>query len=262
MHRTRQIRMRNAMGRRAQTALDVACLSALPLALVACALLQFRASALMTLVTSLLALGLFFAGWERTKPGMRQILPAAVLTAAAVVGRIVFAAAPNMQPVTALCVIAGGIFGKRTGFMTGAMTGLLSSFFLGLGAWTPWQMYAWGLVGYVAGMIFCTRKSALGHNPGCRPTRSESMRLVGVLAFGFVGSFIFGLIMNTWTLVGFTAPISWGSAAVVYGAGLVFDLAHAISTVIFLALLYVPLEGRLSRVATKYALSDSRCTES
>lgn len=77
-----------------------------------------------------------------------------------------------------------------------------------------------------------------------------------VLAYGFVASFAFGLIMNTWTLVGFTGPVSWESAAIVYGAGFAFDIMHALSTVAFLALMYVPLRKKLDRIALKYQLRD------
>lgn len=224
--------------------LDALCLLVLPLALVACALLQFQATALLTLVVATGAIALFFMGWERSKPHLRQVLPTAVLVSAAVVGRIIFVAAPNIQPVTAICIIAGAVFGKRSGFMTGAMSGLVSSFFLGLGVWTPWQMYAWGLVGYVAGLAF-------GRKGGC-----ES--ILAVLIFGFCASFVFGLIMNTWALVGFTSSVNWGSAAVVYGAGFVFDAAHAVSTVAFLALLFLPLRKKLGRVVLKYSLADEK----
>lgn len=249
------------MSKGAQTVLDALCLLLLPGVLVACALLRLPASALLTLGVALVALGLFFMGWELSKPGLRQILPTAVLVAAAVVGRIIFAAAPNIQPVTAICIIAGTVFGKRVGFMTGAMTGLVSSLFLGLGAWTPWQMYAWGLVGYVAGLAFCKKRAKasgiLTRSPH-REASEDGASIFAVLAFGFCASFAFGLIMNTWTLVGFTGPVNWGSAAVVYGAGLAFDAAHAVSTVAFLALLYVPLRRRLDRVALKYKLADTK----
>lgn len=238
-----------SMSKHAQDACDALCLFLVPVALVSCALLQLPVSALLALIVAVVAVGLFLVGWERSKPCLRQILPTAVLVAAAVVGRIVFAAAPNIQPVTALCIIAGTSFGRRAGFMTGAMTGLVSSFFLGVGAWTPWQMYAWGLVGYIAGLLFSSQ--------GTRATRGESGSIVAVLAFGFVGSFAFGLIMNTWAIIGFTASVSWESAVAVYGAGLVFDLAHAVSTVAFLGLLYVPLRRRLARISLRYGLAEA-----
>ena len=82
--------------------------------------------------------------------------------------------------------------------------------------------------------------------------------MAAVLAFGFVASFAFGFIMNTWTLVGFAGPVTWGSAAIVYGAGFAFDMTHAVSTVVFLALLYVPLRRKLGRVARKYDLAAAK----
>ena len=239
------------MSRGARNAVDAIGLLVLPATLVTCALLRLQASALLTLLAAVVSLGIFFAGWERSNPGLRQIMPTAVLVAAAVAGRIIFAAAPNIQPVTALCIMAGAVFGRRTGFMTGAMTGLVSGFFLGLGAWTPWQMYAWGVVGYASGVAFCKKgdktTDVLSPSKRTAPT-------FAVMTFGFAASFAFGFIMNTWTLIGFAGPMNWGSAIAVYGAGFAFDLAHGISTVLFLAILYAPLGKKLDRVASKYGL--------
>ena len=237
-------------GGAAQKAVEVACLLLTPLALVACMAFELPSAGLLTLAAAVAALVMFFAGWERSQPGLRQMLPAAVLSAAAVAGRIVFAAAPNVQPVTALCVIAGAVFGRRTGFMVGAVTGLVSSLFLGIGAWTPWQMYAWGTVGYFAGILF-SRRLADGVSG---PASLKRDSIVAVLAYGFLASFAYGFVMNTWMLVGFLGSSGLPSFVAVYGAGVAFDVAHAISTVAFLGLLYVPLSSRLVRISIRYAL--------
>lgn len=234
------------MGRAGRNACDAACLLLLPAALAACAFLHLGGSALLTLLAAVVGLAIFFAGWEKSRPQLRQILPPAVLAAAAVAGRVLFAAAPNIQPVTAICVMSGAAFGKRSGFVTGAVSGLVSSFFLGFGAWTPWQMYAWGLVGYLSG-VFLGRLFR-----ECRGPRTPAV----VLVFGFLASFLFGFVMNSWTLVGFVRPITWPSALSVYGAGAVFDLMHAASTAVFLSILYVPWSRKLGRISLKYALAE------
>lgn len=37
--------------------------------------------------------------------------------------------------------------------MVGALAALVSNMFFGQGPWTPWQMYAWGLIGYLSGVL-------------------------------------------------------------------------------------------------------------
>ena len=71
----------------------------------------------------------------------------AALTALAVLGRILFASLPSVQPVTFLVLLSGYVFGSGTGFIVGMLTGLISNFFLGHGPWTLWQMLAWGICG-------------------------------------------------------------------------------------------------------------------
>lgn len=48
-------------------------------------------------------------------------------------GRILFAPIPDFKPVSAICIIAGAVFGKHSGFMVGALAALCSNFFFGQG---------------------------------------------------------------------------------------------------------------------------------
>ena len=91
-------------------------------------------------------------------------MPTVVLAALAAAGRILFAPIPDFKPVSAIAIIAGVAFGRKSGFMVGSLAALASNFFFGQGVWTPWQMYAWGLVGY--GDL-----SGGANRPGRRPAR-------------------------------------------------------------------------------------------
>ena len=237
----------------------------LPIVLVACALLRFKFSGLMIFIVAILCLGMLFANWESSKPGLRQIVPVAVMSAIAAAGRIVFAALPSVQPVTAICVIAGASFGRREGFIVGALAAFVSNCFLGQGIWTPWQMYSWGLVGYLAGVLFSngyakTCNNARHNDIGIaqdllRTKRMESIRQdILVCIFGFFAAYIFSIIMNTWTVIWFSDGLSSASILAIYASGFAFDTAHAISTVAFLAILYPSWERKLSRIKRKYAL--------
>src|SRR5437763_10497747 len=87
-------------------------------------------------------------GWyERSKPDARIVALVGTLAAFAALGRIAFAALPNVKPTTDIVLIAGYALGGGPGFVVGALAGLTSNFFFGQGPWTPWQMAAWGATG-------------------------------------------------------------------------------------------------------------------
>ena len=59
---------------------------------------------------------------------------------------------PNVQPVTVIAVVAGVALGPARGRRTGALAALVSNFYLGQGAYTPWQMLAWGPAASLGGL--------------------------------------------------------------------------------------------------------------
>ena len=143
------------MSRRARAlrALEPVALLAVPTVAGLCAYLQLSATGGLVLLVTLFCLALFFASYEVSRPALRQILPTATLGAVAAAGRIVFAPLPDVKPVSAIAIVAGATLGRRSGFLVGAIAALVSNLFFGQGAWTPMQMYAWGLVGYLAGVL-------------------------------------------------------------------------------------------------------------
>ena len=68
----------------------------------------------------LVALLAGLALYERGRTGAREIGLVAVLIAAASAGRVLFAALPGAQPVTAIAIIAGVSLGPRAGIAVGA----------------------------------------------------------------------------------------------------------------------------------------------
>lgn len=233
----------------ARNAAELALLLCVPAVLGACAVAQIDQSALLTLVAGVGAILVFFAGFEAGRPSLRQIMPTVVLAALAAAGRILFAPIPDVKPVSAICIMAGVVFGRRSGFMVGALAALCSNFFFGQGAWTPWQMYSWGLVGYLAGVFadcgLFDWQPVIAGKPRTSPV---------LYGWGFVSGLLYGAVMNTWYLVGFVHPITWESALLAYGAGLPFDLVHSAATVAFLLVIYAPWKTKLERIKRKYAL--------
>ena len=94
-----------------------------------------------------LALAAGFAWYEREKPPARVLAVVAALAALAVVGRLAFAAIPNVKPTTDIVLFAGYALGAVPGFAVGAVTAIVSNIFLSQGPWTVWQMAGWGAVG-------------------------------------------------------------------------------------------------------------------
>ena len=90
-------------------------------------------AALLSLVVAVASLVLFFAGYEKSAPRLRDTMPVVVLAALAAAGRILFAPFPSFKPVSAIAIIAGAAFGRRSGFMVGAIAALVSNFFFGQG---------------------------------------------------------------------------------------------------------------------------------
>lgn len=212
-----------------------------PAAMIACILLQSLQTALLSTLVLLAALTPFFLAFERQKPRPRDFMPVVVLTALSVTGRLLFAALPNFKPVSAIVILAGVCFGRQSGFLTGALSALVSNLFFGQGPWTPWQMYAWGLMGYVAGALASTK---LFRRPWA------------VLLYGFLASFGYGFLMNSWTLFSFVQPVTWQAALATYGAALAFDATHAVSTVAFLSVTLLPWQKELRRIRQKYGVRE------
>lgn len=53
-----------------------------------------------------------------------------------------------------MVIIAGIALGPEAGFLVGAMSKFILNFYQGHGAWTPWQMFCWGMLGFLAGLCF------------------------------------------------------------------------------------------------------------
>lgn len=183
----------------------------------------------------------FAVGFERRKPQAREVVILAVLIAAAVAGRAAFFMVPNFKPMLAFVIIAGAGMGKEDGFIAGAMSALISNMIFGQGPWTPWQMIAMALAGYLAGLIFHKRRETVS-------------RWVLALFGGAAAFFLYGGIVDLWTILMITPEPSVKTAAAVYAAAVPFNAVHAAATVIFLILMAVPMLEKMSRVRRKYGI--------
>ena len=222
-------------------------LVAVPLAMSAVVALGVRQSAFLLFSVVALVLVLFFAGFEASRPTLRQIMPTLVLAALAAAGRILFAPVPDFKPVSAIAIIAGATLGPSHGFMVGALAALTSNFFFGQGMWTPWQMYAWGLVGYLGGML--ARHGAFQRADG-------RVRRIPLAVCGVLSGAAYGAVINAYDILGFVQPLTWAGAFARLATAVPFDFMHGAATAVFLLGLYRPWCRRLGRVIRKYDLME------
>ncbi len=220
--------------------MEVPVLVLVPLALATCAFFQLEQAALLSIMVAVLAIAVFLGGWEASKPGLRQVMPTVVLAALAAAGRVLFAPIPDFKPVSAICIIAGIMFGRRSGFMTGCLAALVSNFFFGQGPWTPWQMYSWGLLGYLAGVL--NDHGVFAKHPNL------------LYVYGFLCPLLYGLFLNSWYIIGYIRPLEPATVLGAFALGLPLDAIHCVATLLFLLLLYRPWCRKLQRIRRKYEL--------
>lgn len=200
---------------------------------------QYNLVALLILFECMLP---FFIVFEGRKPKARELVTIAVLCAIGIAGRSLFFMLPQFKPVLALTIIAGVGFGGEVGFLVGAVTMLASNMLFSQGPWTPWQMFAMGIIGFLAGILF--KKGWL------RRTR------VPLAIFGFLSAvIIYGGIMNPASaLMVSTESISLKTLSAYYITGLPMDLIHAFGTAVFIMLAAEPMLEKMDRIKVKYGL--------
>jgi len=188
-----------------------------------------------------------FSRFDKKQFNTKKLVVIAVLIALAVAGRIGFSFLPQFKPAVAIIIITAVCFGAEIGFMSGALTGLISNFYFGQGPWTPWQMFCLGLIGLFAGLIFYGRKK---------------QNIIVLCIYGIISAIvIYGGIMNPISVMLFEPNINHKMIIGSYISGISFDAVHAVSTVIFLVLLAKPMVRLIERIKVKYDLEGGKNEE-
>jgi len=199
---------------------------------------RFYFISMLVIFQTMLPFALVF---ESRKPQARELVVIAVLCAIAVAGRAAFFMLPQFKPVIALVIIAGVAFGGEAGFLVGAMSMLVSNILFSQGPWTPWQMFAAGIIGFLAGVLF--RKGLLRRT-------ALSLSVFG----GFATFVIYGGIMNPYALLIMQPNPTWQMLIVYYLQGIPMDIVHAVATVTFILVISKPMLEKLDRIKAKYGL--------
>lgn len=197
-----------------------------------------RKYAFVSLALSVVACIPFFVSFEKGKNDARRIVIIAVMTALSVAGRFVFAPIPFFKPVTAIVIITAIYLGAEAGFITGAFSAVVSNFYFGQGPWTPFQMFAWGLIGFLAGLL---AKRLLE----CK---------VLLIIFGALSGVVFSFIMDVWTTLWADGTFNIARFIASITTAAPFTVVYMVSNVIFLLLLTKPIGRKLQRLKTKYGI--------
>ncbi len=184
-----------------------------------------------------LTLGVYFWKFEKSQHNSREIVFIAIICALAVVGRIIFAALPAVKPELFILIMGAMVSGPETGFLMGTIIALTSNMYFGQGAWTPWQMFALGIIGLISGLM-----------------ANKEVPVWSLVIWGFLSGFLMGWIMDIYYIIGFVNPITIKSIVTSIVASFYFDFVHALFTAILLLLVGKRWIKIFDNYKQKYAL--------
>ena len=182
----------------------------------------------------------FFMAFEGRKPQARELVLLAVMCAMAIVGRVAIPI-PNFKAIFGIIMLTGIAFGPEAGFMVGAIAAFGSNFFLSQGPYTPWQMFAFGTGGMLAGFCF---------GPHRLPRKPLLMAVFGFLTVVL----IIGPILDSMTLFLGFAKLDRNTFAVVFMPGVAMNITQGLCTAAIMLIFGKPLLGILERIKRKYGM--------
>lgn len=200
---------------------------------------QDRRYVLISVAMAFFACIPFYYAYEKRKGSIRRMVLIAVMVTLAVAGRLLFSPLPSIKPVSAIVIIAGIYMGAETGFLVGSLSAIVSNLFFGQGPWTPFQMLAWGVIGFVAGL----------------PVRGVWLKNKRCLAvFGIFSGIFYSTVMNVWAAISFSGSFSWSRFVAAMLTSLPTTAGYIFADVVFLSLLSKPLGDKLNRIRIKHEI--------
>lgn len=203
-------------------------------------------------VVSVLLIGLsmfpFLYRFEKRKPQARELLILSVLSAMAVISRTVFIFVPFFKPMAAVVMITGISFGPEAGFLCGVLSSFVSNFIFGQGPWTPYQMFAFGMAGFLSGLFY---------RAGLLKRERSALAIHGA----FIIILVVGPLLDLSALFTSVSSINWKNAGLFILSGFTVNTIHALATAVFLFLLSGPIFEKLDRMKLKYGFLEERSHE-
>ncbi|MCD7840546.1 MAG: ECF transporter S component [Erysipelotrichaceae bacterium] len=179
----------------------------------------------------------FYFRYEQRKPRAREVVVLAIYIALCVSSRVLFMLTPSFKPMSALIIIAGLVFGKEFGFLCGSLSAVVSNIFFGQGPWTPYQMLALALIGFIA---------------GCFSDSSYKQNKIFLVIIGIFSGIFYSLLMDIWGVLSVDTIFLMSRYIVMIISSLPTTLIYCISNVLFLVILTPVMLRKLERVKIKY----------
>lgn len=177
---------------------------------------------IVSLIFLVLTVGAVFCEFEDRASNAKQIALIAMLGTVSALSRIPFAALMNFQPCTFFIICSGYVFGPMSGFMVGAVTPVISNIFLGQGPWTAYQIFTWGLIGLLAGIIGRFTIS----QPGLRKTV--------LIAYGTLSGIMYAMIINIWFWAMYLYPHTLNTYKGALYTAAFWTVSHSVANVVFI----------------------------
>ena len=199
---------------------------------------QEKYYAWVSLCVAVLSCVPLFYCFERKESSSKELVILAVLIALSAAGRFIFAWLPGFKPVTAVTIITALWLGRESGFVVGSLSAVISNFYFGQGPWTPFQMFAWGLIGFLTGIL-------------AKPLRKSRILLC---VYSAAAGVLFSILMDVWTTVWADGTFNIARYITYVISALPVTLEYAISNVVFILILAEPIGEKLERIKKKYGL--------
>ena len=177
----------------------------------------------------------FFMLFVKSKPTVKNIVVIALLVAVTVIGILPTYVVPGLQFASFIIIMTGIVFGRQTGFITGTLTPVVVGLFSGIGFLTLFQMAAFGLMGFTAGLF----ADKLENNIAIRAL------------FGFAWGLLYGLIANISMFI-YLQEININTIIRVYASSIPFDTINGIVNAILLVVLFDLFKRIFSRAKENY----------
>ena len=134
--------------------------------------------------------------------------------------------------------ITGIAFGPEAGFLTGALSAVISNFYFGQGPWTPFQMFSWGILGFIAGLLAAPLKKSR----------------IALTLYAVLSGVLYSFLMDIWTVLWADGAFNFSRYLAAILSAAPFTAIYAVSNTVFLWLFARPIGKILDRLKTKYAL--------
>lgn len=146
---------------------------------------------------------------KKKRYNTRHLAMLSILIALCYIGRVVFQAIPNVQPMTAILLILTLQLGVADGLIVTTLSLVLTNMIMGMGPWTFAQLGTFAVIIIFTGLVM-------------RPLYQRKCKLLFVI-FAFMVGIIYGFVISLVDYHIYGMTNFWAY----YTYGLPFDLAHA-----------------------------------